>query len=358
MKLLFACHGIGNGGAERVLSTLANSFCNKGYEVSLITTNPPYNDYYVDDCIGRFICSPTNSSPLLRIVNRIREIRKVIKVVNPDCIISFSANVNVQLLLAGLFLKKRIIVSERTDPSKYPTTRFGRVLRTLSYFLANAIVFQTNEARDYFPSYVRKKSIIIINPICINLSMTRPLKIENRVIGIGSLGEQKNWGHAILSFKLFIQTHPQYRLEIYGEGPLRNELQTMIDMDEDLRKSVYLKGFSRDVSKLLVSSKMYVSSSIYEGISNSMLESLALGVPTICTDCPVGGAKSFINDGVNGILVPINDVTTLCNAMSKIADDEVFANSISKEGRKIEKSITPDVIMPKWEKLIQRVLEE
>lgn len=358
MKILFACHGIGNGGAERVLLTLANSFSERGNEVSLITTNPPHNDYEINKSIRRFICNPSGRKlPIFRVLIRIIEIRKIIQHTIPDCIVSFSANINVQVLFAGLFLRIPIVVSERTDPSRYPTSRFGRLLRTLSYHLATAVVFQTDDAKNYFPNSIRKKSKIIINPICISLPMA-PQTQENRIIGVGSLGEQKNWEHAIQSFRLFSKTHPQYYFEIFGEGPMRDELQMIIDSDAELRGRVFLRGFSNQVSQIMLSSKMYVSSSIYEGISNAMLEALALGVPSICTDCPVGGARMFINNKENGILVPVNDVFALSEAMTLVADNEALAESLSKEAKKIIDRISPDKVLNQWEILMQEVVKK
>lgn len=351
-KVMFACHGIGNGGAERVLLTLANSFAERNYEVSIITTNEPHNDYPVNGLIKHYICYPNQKYSIGRILSRLKKIRQIANQESPDCIVSFSANINVQILLSTLGLGIRTIVSERTDPSRYPESRIGRFIRTLSYKLADLVVFQTVDARNYFPKFIRSKSMIIHNPICITIPEGSYTSKEDLIIGIGSLGLQKNWKMALKAFSHFSETHSTYRFEIYGEGPLKDELNAFIQRDANLVGRVYLMGFSSEVSKRLLQSKIYVSSSIFEGISNSMLEALALGVPTICTDCPVGGAKMFIKNGISGILVPVNDVAAMSSAMNKLADDESFAYMLSTQSIRLREELSIDKIIDIWESVI------
>lgn len=351
-KIMFACHGIGNGGAERVLLTLANNFAKRGYEVSIVTTNEPHNDYAVNESVKRFICYPNQKNAFARIFARLRYVRKFIKSENPDCIVSFSANINVQILIGAIGLGKKIIVSERTDPSRYPESKIGRFIRTLSYRLADLVVFQTEDAKNYFPEYIRCKSRIIHNPICINIPEDASIPKENLIIGVGSLGEQKNWKMALAAFSVFSKRHPDYRLEIYGEGPQKEELDIFIKQDVNLKGKALLMGFSNEITKRLLQSKIYVSSSVFEGISNSMLEALALGTPTICTDCPVGGAKMFIKNEVNGLLVPVNDVEAMILAMNKLADDEEFASMLSAKSVNIRKELSVDKIIDIWESVV------
>lgn len=353
-KVLFACHGIGNGGAERVLLTLANNFAVRGYNVTILTTNEAHNDYEINSAINRIIITPKHTFAIARILNRLWQIRKTVKLIKPDTIISFSANINVQMLVANIGLDIRTIISERTDPTRYPESAIGRKVRNLAYLLANHIVFQTEDARSYFSGKIKKNSSIIHNPICINIPVGISSQKENLIIGVGSLGGQKNWKLALSAFSLFVKEHPRYIFEIYGEGPLRSELEYQINSDQNLRNKVFLKGFCQNIVERFKCSNIYVSSSIFEGISNSMLEALALGVPVICTDCPVGGARMFIKNNNNGILVPMNDVTAMYKAMSKYVDDPLFADFVSTNSVKIRKELAVNKIVDKWVSLLNR----
>ena len=97
---------------------------------------------------------------------------------------------------------------------------------------------------------------------------------------------------------------------------------------------------------------MFVSSSDYEGLSNSMLEAMAIGLPTICTDCPCGGARMIIQNGVNGLLVPVNNQQEMTKAMESIADNKAFAFSLSLEGTKVREVLSLIKIVAEWEKII------
>ena len=97
---------------------------------------------------------------------------------------------------------------------------------------------------------------------------------------------------------------------------------------------------------------MFVSSSDYEGMSNSMLEAMAMGLPCVCTDCPAGGARAVIKDGENGLLTPVGDSHALYLAMKKIAENPGLANKLSQNSVKIRNKQSVDKIIKKWMELI------
>ena len=97
---------------------------------------------------------------------------------------------------------------------------------------------------------------------------------------------------------------------------------------------------------------MYVSSSDYEGISNSMLEAMAIGMPVVCTDCPIGGAKATIKDGENGLLVPIKDADALYMGMKKVIEDKALADKLSHNAAKLRDELSLDKITDRWIELL------
>lgn len=351
-RIVFLCHGAGNGGAERVITTLAGEFSNRNYLVELITTNESKNDYKLNPKIHHTRILSVKRSPFLRTLDRLTKLRRYIKKINPDCIISFSSIPNMQIIIASLGLKSKVVISERTDPSKYPTTKVGRTLRLFLYPLADTIVFQTNEAKNYFPKAIQRLSKVIPNPIRNDLPNPNMGSKEKKIVGIGSLGEQKNWDVALDAGKLFFKEHPDYIMDIYGEGPFKNKLQKKIDDDILLKGRVNLKGFSIKAVEEMTTAKMYISSSDYEGISNAMLEALAVGTPVICTDCPVGGARMFIKNGENGFLYPVGDYVTLANKMKILAEDDEMCKLFSTNSIKIRKELNLDKIVSRWEETI------
>ena len=98
----------------------------------------------------------------------------------------------------------------------------------------------------------------------------------------------------------------------------------------------------------MVNCTAYVSSSDYEGMSNSMLEALAMGIPSICTDCPIGGARTVIENGVNGILTPVGEQAPLTEAMLKIIEDEAFRNLLGNNAYAIRDKLNINDIADQW----------
>ena len=97
---------------------------------------------------------------------------------------------------------------------------------------------------------------------------------------------------------------------------------------------------------------MYVNSSDSEGLSNAMLEALAIGLPCICTDCPVGGARATVKDGENGILVPVGDETALAAAMTRIAEDPALAAKLSANAALLREALSQERVTERWAALL------
>lgn len=355
IKLMFLCHGIGNGGAERVITTLASEFSKRNYRVAMITTNEEKNDYILAESVEKNKIESSGGNAVVRTIERIYKLAKYIREYQPDCVISFSSIPNIQILLATVGARCKVIISERTDPSRYPTSKARKMLRQLLYPRADKIVFQTIEAREYFNEKIKKKGIVIPNPIREDLPEPFCGIREKKIVGIGSLGEQKNWPAALKACEMFFEKYPDYTFDIFGEGPDKENLQEYIDNNSLLRNRVRLRGFSANVVQEMNDARMYISSSDYEGISNAMLEALATGVPTICTDCPVGGAREFITSEENGILVPVGDVDALSKAMVRVTEDDDLCQRFSNGAVKIRNRLNLNEIVDIWEKEVKHL---
>lgn len=352
MKLVFLCHGAGNGGAERAITTIANEMSYKGHQVELITTSRPKNGYYLDEKIIHKVICYDKMNVIIRSIKRVFLVRKELKIYKPDCLISFSTVSNLQAILASLGLKHRVIISERSDPNQYPSNKLGKMIRNLLYPFANKIVFQTEDARDYFKESIKKKGSIILNPISKKMPEPYIGKREKRIVGVGSLIESKNWECFLAAASMFLENYPDYTVDIYGDGDKREKLLSIIQNDVNLNGKVNLRGFSASIWDDIKQAGMYISSSNFEGISNAMIEAMALGIPTICTDCPIGGAKMIISHNENGILVPINNSFEIFQNMQRIASSQEFSQKLSKNAIKIRELLNIDAIVCRWEEEI------
>ena len=208
------------------------------------------------------------------------------------------------------------------------------------------------EKENSDPESIQKKSSIIPNPLDTSLLPARYTgERDKRIVAAGRMSEVKNFPMLIRGFAEFHRSFPEYRLIIYGEGKQRPVLEQLC-AELELEEFVSMPGFASNLTEKIVSASMYISTSNHEGISNSMLEALGMGIPTIVTDCPVGGARMFVKTDENGILIPMEDHAALVDAMTKIASDPEYAERISLNAEKIRKELSAEDISRKWLELL------
>lgn len=356
MKIMFVIGVLSNGGAERVISVLAKEFVKMGYKIDIITIYGDKNDYINDDKINIIPLHNPTKNKILRVLGIIKQLRILIKKRHPDLLISFVAIINIYTIISKAFMKTKLIVSERNDPYQNPENKYMRMLRDVLYRFCDGFVFQTEDAMKYFPTRIQNRGIIIPNPIKSDLPYWNRGSSEKTIITACRLVKQKNLPMLINAFAKFKKDFPDYKLKIFGIGEMHEKLVNIIS-ELGLDNEVLLPGFSKEIHNEMAKSDLFVISSNYEGISNSMLEALAIGVPVISTDSPIGGARMFIRNGENGILTEVGNTDELYQAMKKIISDKHYASDLSEEARKIRMQLSPEVIFEKWHKYIQKICE-
>ena len=349
-NILFVVDRMSQGGAERVVAALANEmFLHKGKKIFIATYSQTKEEYYLHDGITRFCYQKIRGGRIKKICNRFFYLQKCMRETNCDCVISLGTpRITFMVCLARFFCKKiKLIVSERNDPRQFPCGIFWRVLRTLSYYLCDGIVFQTDEAKSFFSDRIQRRSTVILNPITESLPLRFDGPRESRIVNFCRLEKQKNLPLLIEAFAIIAKDFPNYILEIYGDGSEKNHLKELIAL-RHLEDKIFLKGFCSDIHNAILKASLFVSSSNYEGISNSMLEAMALGIPAICTDCPAGGARMVIENEVNGMLVPVGNVEVMSETMKYLLANKNLHKKISEKSAKIRESLDVDVISGKW----------
>jgi len=342
-RICFVIPEVSDGGAEKVMLSLAAMFCDADFDVYLLLTKSGREDYEVDKRIHKVISFKNDP------INQIIFIRKWLRSLKPSHVISFFTFQNVYTLIAAIGLRTRVIVSERNDPSK---TCYGhRIMHFLRWFFystkAFKLVVQTDEAKRYFTKTIQKKTRVIINPLNSD-QMGKWSGIDSReFVAMSRLNQQKNIPLMIRSFVIFHQSHPDYYLSIFGDGQLRDEIERLI-ISLDASPYIRLCGRVERVSDFYCRSFAFISSSNYEGLSNSMLEAMSCGQPVICTDCPIGGARMMIQDGKNGFLTETGNVERLAEKMGYIVSNKEKMLGISEEAMKIRELTRPSTIFNEW----------
>ena len=368
MKILFTCLSMNKGGAERVISVLANKFI-KQHEVTIVTLVKSEPEYNLNKQIKIIEVDKTDflyklktiGKILLRILpNRLIGLYKVIKAQKPDVIISFLPEPSLRIMLIKKLSKdiKSIptIVSVRNDPNIEYKNKFIYYAMKKLYKNADALVLQTEESKEYFEKIIKDKEklTIIPNPINENFIVDEPYKgkREKTIVIVGRLEPQKNHKLLIDAFKNVIETQSEYKLLIYGDGSLKNELEEYTKK-LGLSNNIIFKGKKDNIKEEIYNAGMFVLSSNYEGMPNALMEAMALGLPCISTDCPCGGPKTLINNNVNGILVKVNDVNEMSKAIKFLIENPNISQQISFEANKIKETYAIDKIKEEWIKCIE-----
>lgn len=333
MKIVFVLPNMSGGGTERVVALLANEYVQKGYHVTIMLFAGDQTVYPLDERIEICCVGEASQGSFSVRMKRLANMRRFYKK-NAGChIFAFSAMGAVFSALTAMGIPHRMLVSERNDPSRYEHPR----IRNWAYGRAEKIVLQTEDMKNYFPQKWKRKMVVIPNPVSDDMPFPYEGVRSKKVVTVARLQPQKNQKLLISAFAGFLKDYPDYELHLFGIGELEQALKEQAEK-LNIADKVIFRGFSSKVREEILDSAMFVLTSDYEGISNSMIEALAMGIPVISTDCPVGGSKMYIEDGISGILTPVGDEKALLKAMKKIAGDTEFAKKISMNGTKIKET--------------------
>ena len=347
-KIIFVIGSMRRGGAERVISILANEYADNGWEVQIITLLDDSNDYILRDSIKVINITDDKKSRIQKIPFWLIQLRRTFKQFNPDAIVSFIARINILTLIASLGLNIKIIISERNDPKSDGRSWIVKIATYLLYPLAKSIVFQTDWAKSCFPQNIQNKGIIIANPV--DVTITASKNKENKIVAVGRLLEQKNHKLLINAFSKVIEKYPDYKLYIYGEGKLRRELVNQVE-ELNISDNVFMPGNVLNIHEKISDAEMFVLSSDYEGLSNALLEAMMMGLPCISTNC--AGSNEVIEHEKNGLLVPIKDAKSLSESIVRLIQDRELAEKLGKNAMACSVKFKSENVISDWKNVIE-----
>lgn len=348
MKYMFVIPSLNFGGAERVVSILSSELVKKGLESTVLIYFKTNNEYRVHENVKKVYLSDGYESDYdkMNYYKRLFGIRKIIKSEKPDYVIPFLPHVCIQTTFSLLFLKFKIIQTIRNNPIDSPKNKYQRKLRDFLINHSDKTIVQNETQKQYFDKKVHKKIYVLPNPVRDDLFDVEKNKTDEKFIiaSAGRLNYQKNFKMLIDSVENICKDNDNVILQIYGDGELKDELQSYIN-EKSLQKSVFLMGRTNDMKTMLSSIDLYILSSNFEGMPNSLMEAMAAGVPSISTDCPTGPAD-IITDGENGFLVPVDDSISMEKAIKKMMNSNM--DLIAKNGRAfVKKNYSPEKIVRK-----------
>lgn len=360
MRICFCVDTMDSGGAERVASILCNEFVKLNHEVDLIMISEKEKKsfYKLDKRIALIPLLSLLSKKRVSFLDKTRTLKRFFKANHYDAVISFLPNVNVCVYLALKHIKNVIhIASERNNPFVDPKSRIRRFFKELSFKKANSVVFQTQDAKQYFDNILNCPTKIIKNPVLPVISnVSLSTKTNGTIISVGRLEEQKNFQLLINAFSVFCKNHPSASLKIYGEGSLKSELEKLIS-ELNLVNKVKLCGNSTKWIEDNCDCSLFINSSLYEGMPNSLLEALINGMPCVASDCPIGGSRELLSNN-NGLLFSNNNKDDLLAKMNFLYKNEEIIEEYRKANLKMRDNYSPRTIALQWIEFIEDLINE
>lgn len=360
MKLTLVISSLSAGGAERVMSIMANYWAKKGWTITLLTfddgTTSPF--YELDDrvrhkALGVARVSTNIWQGLSGNLKRVLTLRRQIRNSDPDAVISFLDRTNVVVLLATRGMNVPVLVSERSNPLLFAPSKSWQTLQRWVYPHADAVIMQTERAATHFSYLPQGQVRIISNPVMTPDLQKRSSSLrlpEHTIVSMGRFTEEKRFDLLIRAFASLSRSYPQWHLAILGDGPLHPELERLTN-ELGVSDRVLLPGRIKHPHALLSQAAIFVLSSRFEGFPNALCEAMACGLAVISTDCP-SGPREIIREGIDGLLVPNEDVDALADAMSRLMANEDQRKKLSARAPEVIERFGLDQVMGMWEKVI------
>lgn len=398
-KIVFVLGNYKNGGMAMRATNLSNEFTKHGYQVEILATRElsdkpffeteknvrvvslnEFNSLNQKDNQQTITSTNKRIKRLKRIryltkhlrsidesiETKIRSLRKGIDLrcyftkTDPDIVIPFGLSYLEPTLSAVDGLNCKVVYAEKNAPEKeFPskdTDEYQYLIGLLNK--VEAVIVQTQNSKKFFNDEL-SNVCVINNPIKQNLPVLYEGTRRKTIVNFCRMSPQKNLDLLIDAFNKLHNDYPEFNLEIYGNTVEESEEQykqrVLNKINETgLSESVAVFPPAGDVHQRIIDSAMFVSSSDYEGLSNSMIEAMAIGLPCICTDCLGGGTREVMVDGENGLIVPMNDADAMYCAMKRFADNPDFAERCGENASKIRDKLSVEKIAQQWIDVFQR----
>ncbi len=355
-KVLFYIDMFDRTGAQRVMANL--SFLLVGKDVELILVNdysiPKNEEIDLPDKARRIILDDNNYNKRKTSKNfyRIKKLRKILKCEKPDFALSFLEGPNKKLLLASFGLKIKTIISIRCNPASVYKNKLSYFLVNILYSLSKHVVFQTKDASMFFWKSIQKKGIIINNSVNQLFFNTKYKGDSNNIVTLGRLEPEKNQKLLIDAFINIQDKIPDAELFIYGSGSLKEELMMYSS------NRIHIIENISNVQNILEQCRVFVLCSNTEGMPNALMEALAVGVPSVSTDCPCGGPKMLIENGINGFLISCGDQGALEDRILELFSNKELRKQITEACKQKSMSFHPKKINEEWLSFFENISQE
>ena len=380
-KIMFHLNTLEHGGAERVVSNLANEFCKGDDEIIVATEWFGEEEFELDSRVKRIHVGLRSNDEkkgrVAKILLRNKYLKKTIKEEKPDVVIAFAQKAIYRVWMIGGRIKTKIITCVRIDPVAFYSKPIDKLMIRLFNHRSDGAVFQTPDQRDFFPKHLRDVSTIIINPVNEKYHLKNEYETISTItpkskciVTHARLVDFKNQPILIDAFMKVHEIYPDYTLKIYGPDSLDGTKEILENKirEYDASSFIQLMGGSDTIEKDVPKCSIYVTSSDYEGMPNSLLEAMCMGMSIVATDCPPGGPRMLMGEPnetfgklmltSRGILVPIKNVDALAEGIEYLIENPSYAKEAGFNASKVYEEANGAYIVSKWRKYIENVINQ
>lgn len=358
MRIAIIISTLGCGGAERVVSLLANYWASGSNTVAIFCLDESEPWYELDPTISVQQVGPSGSSKNIwegvrKNTQRVLVIHRTLKQFSPDIVLSFMTEANVVTLIGTRFLKVPVIVSERTVPGFADRRLIWSSLRNILYRFSSRIVVQSADAKGALSKTISAKTVIIGNPIYPALKSHFPKKERldsPQIVSVGRFTAEKRFDLLLEALAKVVEQYPKTIVTVYGDGPLRATLEAQVHR-LGLTTNVCLYGRVLEPRQLIADADMFVLCSDFEGFPNAVCEALAAGLPVIVADCP-GGVKEIIEHETNGLLFRRGDSRDLAKKIFQLCEDVELRYRLTIRAPEVVNRFGPELVFALWDQVI------
>jgi glycosyltransferase involved in cell wall biosynthesis len=367
MKILFAIKAMNDaqGGAERVIADVSSSLAERGHEISLLSYDPaggrsfyPLSPKIRRLCLG--LGAPLQKATVQETCVRIVALHRTVKKERPDVVVAFMHSMFIPMAVALIGTGIPVLASEHIVPQHYKSRRLEFLLLKASAFLLKRITALSESVKALYPKFLQRRMVAMPNPVHAPMGSADPTgdgQDRKIILNVGRLDPQKDQKTLIAAFARLASSHPDWDVRILGNGPLRGELEGMVQQHE-LQGRVFLPGTTPEIAKEYQQAQIFALPSLYESFGLATAEAMSFGLPPLgFVDCQ--GTNELIVNGENGMLVRGDDrVAEFTQGLEKLLKSAELRVKYGGNAKQIIDRFHPDKIIEAWEDLIEEVVQK
>lgn len=355
--IVFVTGSLSSGGLEKIVANLANFYASKKTKVVIVCLLSDGSDTFqkIDPSIEVNYFYSNKKKKRIKMFNTIswvKYLKSIFEYYSPSIVVAMSLKIASLCSMAKRDKKIRLVMREMSDPkSKARSSLSNHICFIICKHKVNGVIFQTEWEQSCYPRYLRNKGIVIPNPVSVS-GVTRD-GINNSIVSMGRIDNfTKRHDLLIKAFSMICNDYKNIILEFYGEGPdLNNNI--ILCKELGIENRVVFHKPVLNVLDCIRNSKCFVLCSDFEGLSNALIESVLIGIPSISTNW--NGVEDIIKNNVSGIIIDRNNEVQLVQALKRVLDDDVLAEQLSKNGQKLIDKFDPDYVYKSYRKVIEGV---